>query len=100
MGRDVEARLARLEARLLAPREARRLAIMAWADADTIVVNGEPVARMPGETDSELERRAIGPAPLDGMMLVIGPTRGPSLLEGRGQHGEVTANVEVESHER
>lgn len=77
MGRDIAARLARLEARLLAPREGRRLAVLAWADADTLSVNGEPVARNPGETDEELERRAIGPAPVDGMMLVIGPTRGP-----------------------
>lgn len=77
MARDVEARLARLEARLLAPREARRLAILSWVDADTLAVNGVPVARRPGETDEDLERRAIGPVPLDGMMLVIGPTRGP-----------------------
>jgi hypothetical protein len=74
MGRDLEARIERLEARLLAPPVPSRLVTLRWIDADTIAANDVPVARLPGETDKELQVRAYGPAPADGLRLLMGPT--------------------------
>jgi hypothetical protein len=74
MGRDLEARIERLEARLLAPPMPDRLVILEWIDADTIAANGKPIARMPGESDACLQARAIGSASSDGMRLLTGPT--------------------------
>ena len=79
MGRDLEGRIERLEARLLAPAVPKRLMILRWVNADTISANGEPFARVQGESDEALAQRAVGEPPRTGLMLVIGPTCRPDV---------------------